>query len=157
MADTPGVWMRLVTAGVTATSEATFPDSDTGAPDWRSTEMVPRTLEYLEELPPRQRRLVQALFVFVELAAIFLLLRGRRFSRLPVPVRTEAIRRWRASRYLVGRILGDSLKATATMMYLSHPRALEWMGEYRACERPLDRIRLPVRPDALEPRDGGEA
>lgn len=149
MADSPGLWRRLLVDGVTATSEATFPENDLGAPDWRSTDMVGRTLEYLEELPPRQRRLVQALFVFVEVAAVVLLLRGRRFSRLPVELRTDAIRRWRASPRLVWRVLGDSLKATATMMYLSHPRAMEWVGEYRACDRPLDRVRLPVRPEAL--------
>jgi len=137
--------MRVATAGIAASSEAAFPENDLGAPDWRSTEMVPRTLEYLEELPPRQRRLLVLLFVFVELGAVLLLLRFRRFSKLPARRRTQAIVGWRRSRFLGLRVLGDSLKATTTMMYMSHPSAMTYVGEYRVCDRPLDPVRIEVR------------
>ena len=150
----PGFWMRIATDGIAASSEAVFPENDLGAPDWKSTEMVARTLEYLDELPPRPRRLLVPLFVFVELAAAVLLLRFTRFSRLPVVRRTRAIRAWRRSPLLVVRVLGDSLKATTTMMFMSHPLVIEHLGEYRANERPLDRVKITARPEALSsPRD----
>ncbi|MBK8994655.1 MAG: hypothetical protein IPM35_02740 [Myxococcales bacterium] len=144
-------WMRAAIAGIAASSEATFPENDLGAPDWKSTDMVPRTLEYLDELPPRQRRLLVLLFAFVELAAVFLVLGFRRFSRLPALRRTQVIANWRSSRFLPFRVLGDSLKATTTMMYMSHPSAIAYVGEYRVCERPLDRVKIAVRPRPEEP------
>ena len=120
----PGFWMRLAMAGIAATSEATFPENDLGAPDWKSTAMVERTLEYFDELPPRQRRLLVLLFVFTELAAGLLSWRLSRFSRLPARHRTWAIHCFRRSELMLLRVLGDALKATATMMYMSHPLAI---------------------------------
>ncbi|MCC6901985.1 MAG: hypothetical protein IT377_23640 [Polyangiaceae bacterium] len=145
----PGFWMRLAIAGITATSEATFPENDLGAPDFESTAMVARTLEYFDELPPRQRRLLVMLFVLTELCAGLLSFRLSRFSRLPVRHRTWAIHSFRRSDLLVLRVLGDALKATTTMMYMSHPLAIEWIGEYRVCDRPLDPVKIAVRPAAL--------
>lgn len=145
----PGFWMRLAMAGIAATSEATFPENDLGAPDWKSTAMVERTLEYFDELPPRQRRLLMLLFVFTELAAGLLSWRLSRFSRLPARHRTWAIHCFRRSELMLLRVLGDALKATATMMYMSHPLAIEWIGEYRVCDRPLDPVKIAVRPAAL--------
>lgn len=144
-----GFWMRRAVDGIAAASEATFPENDLDAPDFRSTEMVTRTLEYLDELPPPQRRLLLALFVFVELAAVVLMFGFRRFSRQPAIRRTRAISAWRRSSLLPLRILGDSLKATTNMIYMSHPAAMEFIGEYRVCERPEDRVLINVRPDAL--------
>lgn len=153
----PGFWMRLAIAGLTATSEATFPENDLGAPDWKSTAMVARTLAYFDELPPRQRRLLVLLFVFTELAAGLLSWRLSRFSRLPVRHRTWAIHGFRRSRWMALRVLGDALKATTTMMYMSHPLAIEWIGEYRVCERPLDPVKIAVRPAALGASSEGGA
>jgi len=140
-----GYWHRPLTAGVAAASEATFPQNAIGAPDWKSTDMVRRTFEYLDELPPPQRRLLEALFIFVELATVVLAGRFRRFSKLPVEVRTAAIRRWRASRWLAFRLLGDAIKATMTMIYMSHPSVIRYIEEYRCCARPLDPLKIPVR------------
>lgn len=153
----PGFWMRLAIAGLTATSEATFPENDLGAPDWKSTAMVARTLEYFDELPPRQRRLLVLLFAVTELAAGLLSLRLSRFSRLPVRHRTWAIHGFRRSRWMALRVLGDALKATTTMMYMSHPLAIEWIGEYRVCERPLDPVKIAVRPAALSASSEGSS
>jgi hypothetical protein len=140
-----GYWHKRLTAGIAAASEATFPENDLGAPDWKSTEMVRRTFEYLDELPPPQQRLVKALFLFVELAAIVLAGRFRRFSKLPVKTRTGVIRRWRASRWLAFRVLGDAVKATTTMIYMSHPSVIRYIEEYRCCARPLDPLEIPLR------------
>lgn len=121
---------RLVD-GIRAASEGLFPENDFGAPDWRDTELVARTREYMAELPPPQRRLLVLLFVVVELLAPILLLVPRRFSRLSPERRAAAVRRWRGSRFFVLRVLGDALKATTTMMYMSHPRVVAHIGEYR--------------------------
>ncbi len=144
-----GFWANRVRDGITALSEATFPENDLGAPDWKSTDMVRRTFEYLEELPPPQRRLLSLLFLFVELGALVLVLGFRRFSRIAPLRRAAIIRRWRRSRLLPLRMLGDAVKATTTMMYMSHPSVAAYIGEYRVCSHPDDPLRIDVRPDAL--------
>jgi hypothetical protein len=144
-----GFWANRARDGIVALSEVTFPENELGAPDWKSTDMVRRTLEYLDELPPKQRRLLTLLFVFVELGALFLVLGFRRFSRIPRTRRAEIIRGWRHSRLLPLRVLGDAIKATTTMMYMSHPSVIAYIGEYRVCSHEEDPLRIDVRPDAL--------
>lgn len=124
----PTFLMRTTIAGVAASAEALFP-SGHGAPDWRDAEVVPRTLRYLEELPPQPRRLLMLLFVAIELLAPVLIGCASRFSRLPVDRRMEGIRRLRASPHRYRRTVGDGLKATLTMIYASHPRVLASLGE----------------------------
>jgi hypothetical protein len=144
-----GFFERSALSGLRATAEALFPENDHGAPDHLTTALVPRTLEYLGELPLPQRRLVTALFALVELAAPFLILGFSRFSKLSVRRRETAVRAWRRSRLLPLRLLGDALKATMTLMYMSHPAALAHVGAYAASARPLDPLQVPVRPDVL--------
>lgn len=136
--------------GIRAVSEAAFPPNEIGAPDYQSTSMVDRTLEYIDELPPEQRRLLLALFIFVELAAVVLIFGFRRFSKIRRERRTEVIRRWRRSRLLPFRLLGDALKASTTMIYMSHPTVIEYIGEYRSCDNPTDPLQIERRPGALE-------
>jgi hypothetical protein len=126
-----------------------FPENDLGAPDWKQTEMVRRTLAYVAELPPAQGRLLIFLFVFVELAAPLLLLGLPGFSRMPVERRTRAIRGWRASRFAPLRMLGDAIKASMTLMYMSHAKVSRYIEEYKTCARPLDDIAMRTVPDAL--------
>ncbi|HVU02146.1 MAG TPA: hypothetical protein VHE30_10350 [Polyangiaceae bacterium] len=136
--------------GLEATAEALFPGNDYGAPDHRDTELVARTLTYLDALPGPQRRLIQSLFALVELGAPLLGLGASRFSSLSAPAREAGIRRLRRSRFLPYRLVGDALKATLTLLYMSHPKALAHIGAYSVCERPADPFRIPVRAGALE-------
>ena len=146
----PGGFLeRSAHQGLAATAEALFPENGYGAPDYKTTDLVPRTLAYLEELPAPQRRLLLALFALVELAAPFLIFGFARFSRLPRARRETAVRDFRQSRLLPLRLLGDALKATTTMIYMSHPAALAHIGSYAACARPADPLQVPVRPGAL--------
>jgi hypothetical protein len=140
---------RHALRGLSAAAEALFPENGYGAPDHETTELVPRMLSYLRELPAPQRRLLLALFALVELGAPFLIFGFCRFSRLSVARRETAVRAWRQSRLLPLRLLGDALKATTTMIYMSHPAALAFVGAYAACARPLDSLQVPVRSDAL--------
>ena len=144
-----GLFARIAEDGLRATVEALYPVNDYGAPDWRATEMVPRTLEYWGELPPRQRRLLMALFVLVELGATLFLFGFRRFSRHPVSRRERAVRDFRGSWLLPLRTLGDALKASTTVIYMSHPAVLAHIGMYTACEHPDDPFPVLVRPGAL--------
>jgi hypothetical protein len=114
---------------LTAVAEAMFPANPHGAPDWREAEVVQRTLDYLDELPPMPRRLFLALFTATELTAPVMVGCRCRFSHLSVEQRVEAIRMLRASRFTPRRLLGDALKATMTMMYVAHPKVLEHLGE----------------------------
>jgi hypothetical protein len=140
---------RLLIRSITATCEALFPSNTLGAPDWQTTEMVPRMLEYLQELPVRQRRLLKALFILVEVSAALLVFGFRRFSKLSPERRAAAVRRWRRSRFIPLRIIGDALKATTTVIYMSHPRALAYVGAYTPCTRPADPLELRVDASAL--------
>ncbi len=145
-----GFFQNRLEDGIVALSEATFPVNDIGAPDWKSTEMVRRTREYLDDLPPGNRRLVSFLYVFVELGAVLLVAGFRRFSKIPAARRTDIIRRWRKSHFALLRMLGDSIKAVTTMMYMSHPTVLKYVEEYRACPRPLDPLEIATRLDTFD-------
>jgi hypothetical protein len=147
--------MRRAEEGLAATAEALFPVNDHGAPDFRTTELVRRMYDYWDELPKPQRRLLVLLFALVELAAPLLVLGFRRFSRLPAPRREAAVRAWRRSRVLPLRLLGDALKASTTLIYMSHPAALAHIGMYSACARPADLLPVAVRRDSLPRMKGG--
>ncbi len=144
-----GFWMNRALPSIAALSEAIFPENEFGAPDWKSTQMLDRTVEYLHELPPPQRRLLLLLFLFVEFASIFLVFGFRRFSKLSATRRTAVIRGWRRSTFFPFRVLGDAVKATTTMMYMSHPSVVEHIGEYRVCDWPSDPAKIAVKDDAL--------
>ncbi len=141
--------MNRATDGLRGMAEAAFPENEIGAPDWRSTEVVPRTLAYLAELPPKSRALLVLLFAAIELGTPLFVPALRRFSRLSVERRIRALRSWPESRFALRRILGDSAKAVLTMMYTSHVSVSDYMGEYRTGVRPEDPVQLVVRPDAL--------
>jgi hypothetical protein len=123
--------LRFARPGLQASAEALFPVNTLGAPDYQTTDLVPRMFEYLALLPQRQRRLLLALFALVELAPPLLFAGPRRFSRLSVGRREALVRRWRVSRVLFLRLLGDAVKASTTMMYMSHPAALHYVGVQR--------------------------
>lgn len=144
-----GFFERRARDGLEAVAEALFPQNDYGAPDFKSTELVGRTLSYMDVLPRDKRRLLVALFALTELAAPLLIPCLSRFSRLPVARREEAVRRFRQSRFLPFRLLGDALKATTTLIYMSHPLALAYVGAYSTCERRTDPLAIPHRAGVL--------
>lgn len=150
-------WMfdRIGLTGLTAAAEALFPENDLGAPDYRTTDLVARLLEYLRVLPARQRSLIQLLFVFFELMAPLLSFQLRRFSSLPVARRETLVRDFRKSRFFALRILGDAMKATLTMLYMSHPLSLAYIGERSECHSGSARV-APRKP-AAESHAAGEA
>jgi hypothetical protein len=125
------ILLPIARTGLTASAEALFPVNDLGAPDYRTTDLVARMLEYLALLPRKQRTLLLVLFAFVELSPLLLLAGFRRFSRLPVERREALVRRGRSSSVLVVRLLADAVKASTTMMYMSHPAALRYVGVER--------------------------
>jgi len=142
---------RVLADGITGASEGLFPANDFGAPDHRDAEMLERTREYIDELPPQQGLLLVVLFVALELLAPFLLGIPRRFSRMSPTQRANAVRGWRSSRFSLLRILGDAVKASTTMMYMSHPKVVAHIGEYRTCEALGEGFE--VRPHALPIRE----
>ncbi len=143
-----GFWMRRAIDGIRSASEAIFPENDLGAPSWSEASMVDRTLEWMEELEDRPRRLVTLMFIAVELGSILLI--GRRFSRAPIERREALVRGWRASRFFPLQILGESLKGALSMIYLSHPGVLSYMGCFAVCPHPDDPLPINVVPDALD-------
>jgi hypothetical protein len=145
----PGLWPAIAARGIAATADAMFPPNAVGAPDWLQAEMLPRMLRYLDELPPRQRRLLLGLFVLVELGAPLMVPGLRRFSRLTPQRRLQAIGRWRASRLEPLRLVGDGLKMTMTMLYLAHPAVRRHIGELAPCAAPAGPAAAAEQPDVL--------
>jgi hypothetical protein len=90
-----------------------------------------------------------ALFALIELGSVLLISGFRRFSRLPVSRREQAVRDFRRSKLLPLRILGDALKASTTFIYMSHPDVLSHIGMVVACERPNDRLTVKADRGAL--------
>jgi len=140
---------RTVRASVQATAEVYFPENDFGAPDWRETDMVERTILYLQDIPPNTRPMLYLLFFAVEWLAPFLLAGLGRFSKRSLPFRQRAIRRWNTWNFIVFRFLAEGLKAQLTMTYMSHPLVQEHMGVWKACAREADPYQRPLRPDFL--------
>jgi hypothetical protein len=140
--------MRRAIDGIASASEALFPENDLGAPTWKSTAMVERTLDWMNELEPGQRRLVTLLFIAVELGSILRI--GRRFSRASVERRTSLVRAWRKSAFYPLKIVGESIKGALSMIYLSHADVLAYMGAYAVCAHPNDPLQLNVIPGALD-------
>jgi hypothetical protein len=141
----PGFFGRRLDDGIRGVAEAFFPHNALGAPDFEQAEVLARTRAYLGELPPTQGRMLSALFLAVELAAPLLVPSFRRFSRLAPERRARAVRRWRASRLYLIRLLGDALKATMTMMYMSHPAVIAYTGQFTRCENADDPCRVELR------------
>ncbi len=143
-------WLTTTTTSIHAVSEALFPKNSINAPDFEETELVSRTLEYLDELPPAQRRLLMTLFIFLELATPLLALYPARYSRLSVERRTALVQGWRRHWFQPFGWLGDALKATMTMMYMSHPSVIRHVEGFKTCERPTDPLNFPIDKDALK-------
>jgi hypothetical protein len=144
-----------VDAGIRGSAEILFPANDLGAPDWRDAAVVARTWGQLAELPPPQARLVKAMYVGIELAAPLLAPGLRRSSRMSLGRRTRLVRRLRRSRIYPLRFLADSLKSFGTMMYMSAPCTLAYIGHFKVDDRPGDPFRVAVRSDYLGSLDLG--
>jgi len=142
-------WTRRVADGIGGVSEVMFPGGDDGAPDWRETQMVERTMEYLGMLPTRMRRLVMLMYVAIELCAPLLFVGLGRFSRISFDRRDRAMQRWRRSPLPHHRLLADALKAQLCMMYLSHPAVQAHIGAFKTYAAPNDPLNLPVRHGVL--------
>ena len=141
---------RIVERAVSGAAEAVFPVNSLGAPDWREAEIPRRMLEFFDELPKKSRRLMLLLYVVLELGTPFLAPALHTFSRLRLDRRIALIRRWRGSRFYLLRFVGDGIKMTLTMMYLSHPAVERYIGVYKTCDHPLDAHQMELRLGALE-------
>lgn len=137
----------MYTLAVGAACEALFPVNTESAPDFEQTELVERTHAWVGGLPASQRKLVKLMFIGVELLAAIAGL-GRRFSRRSVASRESLVRRWRASGVLPLRLLGDALKSSLQMIYLSHPAVVRYLGEYKVWRHPNDPFEIDVRGSA---------
>jgi hypothetical protein len=135
-----------------ASCEALYPPTESGAPTWQDAELVPRMSAYVRGLPPTQRRLLKLMFLGVELFSL-VATPGRRFSSRPLAARIRALTRWRGSSILPLRLLGDALKSSVQMVYLTHPSVVAFIGEYKVWEHPDEAYPMPIRGTA----DQGEA
>ena len=143
------LWVRLARPGVKAAAEALFPPNDLGAPDWRDTDLVERSLDYFAELPPHQGRLISLLYIVIHILPWVFLSSPLPFGWVSQERRTRIVQSWRTSRLYLARMLGDSLKATMTIVYLQHPAPLRFIGVFSICANEGDPYDLDIRPNAL--------
>lgn len=144
-------WVERTTrASVQAVAEVYFPENQEGAPDWRETDMVERTVEYLKIIPPENCRLVRLLFVLVEWLTPLWFAGVGRFSKRSLAFRKRAVHRWQTWDFIVFRLLSDALKAQLTMTYCSHPSVQKYMGIWKSCSREADPYPIPTRKGYLE-------
>jgi hypothetical protein len=141
---------RAYESGLSGTAEALFPRSDT-APDFQDTDLIARSFAYVASLPPPQRKLLKLLFIAVELCAPVLAPGLRRFSRRTPERRRADVNGWLVSWVYPLRLLGDGLKTTLQMIYLSHPSAVAHIGEYKVSTVPGDAFQVAVRGTAEVP------
>lgn len=141
---------RATRASVEAVVEVYFPENDTGAPDWRDTEMVDRTMYYLTTIPPQNRRLLHILFLAVQFLTPLWLAGIGRFSKRSLAFRKRVVNRWQTWDFIVFRLLSDALKAQLTMTYCSHPAVQRHLGVWKTCARDADPYPFPTRKGFLE-------
>lgn len=141
---------RTTRASVQAVAEVYFPENDLGAPDWKQTQMVERTMAYLMTIPPRNRRLIRILYMAVEWLAPLWLAGIGRFSKRSLAFRKRAVHRWQTWDFIVFRLLSDALKAQLTMTYCSHPAVQKYVGVWKTCAREADPYPFPTRTGFLE-------
>jgi hypothetical protein len=124
---------RLALTAFEAVCEALYPENDFGAPSWRDTDMVARAASLWDELPPPSRLTLEAIYATVELLGAAFAPGVGPFSALPVGRREKALERLKVSRVWPLRLLGEAVKSSSTMVYLSHPAALRHIGDPRTC------------------------
>ena len=113
---------RLALAGFQAVCEALYPDNTIGAPSWRDTEMVARVAKLWDALPPESRYLLEALYAGLAPAA-----------RMPVARRFRMFDGMRKSKVWPLRFVAEAVKSSSTMVYMSHPLAMAYIGAAQEC------------------------
>lgn len=146
-----GSWLRRVAlAGFGAAVEALYPDNTIGAPSWRDAEMVARASQLWDELPPLSRLLLEGLYGGLELGGAALMPALGPLSRQPVARRFAMFSRLKRSRVFPLRFLAEAVKSSSTMIYMSHPMVIRYIGVSKACGHPADgHLGMPVRRDAF--------
>ncbi len=150
MTDKPKRFEPTIRRSVQATAEVYFPQNDDGVPDWQETDMVERTMHYLEELPPETSFKIRLLYVVVEWLGPLGFAGLGRFSKKSLAFRQRVIHRWAHWNFFLYRMLFDALKAQLTMTYLSHPLLPQHMGIWKTCSRETDPYNTPIRKGFLE-------
>ncbi len=141
---------RLALSGFQAACEALYPENDFGAPSWRDTDMVARAAELWDELPPESRLTLELLYATLELGGAALVPSLGPLSSIPVAARYRMLDRCRRSRIWPLRFIAEAVKSSSTMVYMSHPTVMQYIGVSKACGHPADRhLDLPVRSNAF--------
>lgn len=153
---------KLALSGFAAACEALFPENDLGAPSWRDTDMVARAAQLWDELPPSSRLTLEGLYAALELGGAAFVPRLGALSGIPVEARFQMLDRMRRSRIWPLRFVAEAVKSSTTMVYLSHPLALRYIGAERSCDAPAaatragpfrDLVGAPSTPVTATPKE----
>ena len=111
---------QIIRNNIEAQAEIFYTKNNQGVPDYQDVDLVSRTEEYLEILPPRQKKLLKSMFVAFEIFIPLAFLRFQPFSKLKKEGRIKIMKFLQRSKFYLIRSTFDSIKAVMAMMYLSH-------------------------------------
>lgn len=145
-ASSPNLLRKLALSGFAAACEALFPDNDFGAPSWKDTDMVARAAQLWDELPPYSRLTLEALYAGLELGGAALVPGLGMLSGISTDKRFKMFDRMRRSRVWPLRFVAEAVKSSSTMVYLSHPLTLGYIGDQRNCLTSAQALASPRAP-----------
>lgn len=125
---------KLALQGFQAVCEALYPDNDFGAPSWRDADMVTRAAVLWDALPPPQRLMLEGLYAGLELGGAALAPRLGPLSKLSIDTRFRLFDRLRKSHVWPLRFVAEAVKSSSTMVYMSHPGVLAYVGAKPPCD-----------------------
>ena len=137
--------IRLARPGIKGAAEVLFPVNDFGAPDYHKTQVVKRFIDYLQILPRQQRFLLILLFMTLQYLFPLLVPALKPFSLISTKRREKAMRRWHSSKIFALRMLADAIKASLSMIYMSHKEVILYTEEFKPTRNNSDEFEVPVR------------
>ena len=109
--------------------------------------------DYVYRLGGRQRLLIRALLLLLEIGPVIFLRARRRLSRLDVHERIAFLEWLDGSSFYVLRIVLISIRTIVGMAFMADERVLAAMGYFKDCPYPGDPRKLPTSRDVPGARD----
>ncbi|RME93132.1 MAG: hypothetical protein D6767_01675 [Candidatus Hydrogenedentota bacterium] len=134
---------KLLRKPLESIGRAFFPENDFGAPSWKDVDLVKRTLDMNKMLPPKTGRQLDLLYLAAYWIFPIFVFRIPPLSLYSTKTQTKIFQKMAASRNYFIRSLADAVKASITMVYMSHEKVVKYIGEKDHCPLPNDPFKIP--------------
>ena len=135
---------KTIKRSLLATAEVFFPENESGAPDYKKTDLVENCWQWMKKMPFEQRIMIYALYICTEFAFPLLIPALGRLSNLSIQKRERLMHRLMKSKIGPLKFLADTLKTIQNMIFLCHPSAIEYCGIYKKVAYPEDNFYIPL-------------